>query len=194
MRHDFIQTKWGVFAFVVSDDGLTATFLPQPWREARLVVDSRFPKSQLSRGMLPGFRNEIIGYFSGRPVTFGVELDLSGVPPFWCKVLEACRRIPFGQTATYADLARAAGNPAAVRAAGSAMANNPMPLVIPCHRVLCSDGRIGGFSSPQGVRQKLRLLENEGIAPPRADKFAGSGPRRGRAAEEKGRLVLATGR
>ena len=69
-------------------------------------------------------------------------------------------------TASYADLAGAAGNPAAVRAAGGAMAHNPLPLVIPCHRVLRSDGSIGGFSSTEGVRQKRRLLALEGAPQP----------------------------
>ncbi|MHC4067897.1 MAG: methylated-DNA--[protein]-cysteine S-methyltransferase, partial [Planctomycetota bacterium] len=68
-------------------------------------------------------------------------------------------------TAAYADLARAAGSPNAGRAVGSAMANNPLPLIVPCHRVVRSDGTIGGFSSPQGLVLKRRLLRLEGAPP-----------------------------
>jgi methylated-DNA-[protein]-cysteine S-methyltransferase len=111
--------------------------------------------------LLLRFQRQVIEYFTGKPTRFTVRVDFSGVPAFRQAVLEACRRIPYGQTASYADLARAAGSPGAARAAGTTMANNPLPLVIPCHRVLRADGSIGGFSTPQGVKQKKRLLRLE---------------------------------
>jgi len=77
------------------------------------------------------------------------------------KVLRACRNIPHGQTATYGALAARVGSPAAARAVGGAMAANPIPLIIPCHRVLRADGGLGGFSTTGGTATKQRLLQHE---------------------------------
>lgn len=90
-----------------------------------------------------------------------IEVDLSGRTPFQLRVLRACRRIPAGQTRTYAELAAQAGSPAAARAVGSVMARNQVPLIIPCHRVVGSDRSLGGFSSPSGLQMKRRLLQLE---------------------------------
>ena len=95
------------------------------------------------------------------PLT-SVKLDLSGLTPFRRRVSEALREVGPGQTTTYGELARAVDKPGATQAAGSAMANNPLPLVIPCHRVLAAGGSLGGFSAHGGVRTKLRLLSVEG--------------------------------
>jgi methylated-DNA-[protein]-cysteine S-methyltransferase len=101
-------------------------------------------------------------YLNGNEVSFDpFPIDLSGEAPFRKKVLEACRQVGYGQRTTYADLACRAGNPAAMRAVGSAMSHNPLPIVIPCHRVLRSDGGLGGFSAPEGVRLKEKLLAME---------------------------------
>ena len=108
------------------------------------------------------FERAVRDYFKGRRVAFDVPLDLRAISPFRRRVLVECSKIPWGETCSYADLARAAGSPRATRAAGSAMAHNPMPLVIPCHRVLASNGGIGGFSSTNGVREKIRMLTLEG--------------------------------
>ncbi len=81
--------------------------------------------------------------------------------PFQSKVLNACRMIEHGETITYGELALRAGSPKAARAVGSVMANNLMPLIIPCHRVVPSNGQFGGFSAPGGVTLKRRMLELE---------------------------------
>ena len=72
--------------------------------------------------------------------------------------MTACRKIEFGQRITYSGLAKKAGSPASSRAAGNALAKNPMPLVIPCHRVIRTDGQMGGFSAPGGISYKKRML------------------------------------
>ncbi len=90
-----------------------------------------------------------------------VPVDLAGVPPFEGRVYEALRCVPPGATITYGELAERAGSPGAARAVGMAMARNPIPVIIPCHRVLAGGGRSGGFSAPGGVTTKFRLLQIE---------------------------------
>lgn len=90
----------------------------------------------------------------------GIELDMDGAPPFFRLAWQACRRIPPGETRSYRWLAAEAGNPLALRAAGQAMARNRFSLVIPCHRVIASDGGLGGYGGG-GLGVKARLLQME---------------------------------
>jgi methylated-DNA-[protein]-cysteine S-methyltransferase len=92
-----------------------------------------------------------------------VDLDVTGLTEFQQKVLRACRRIPAGRTVTYGELARRAGHPQAARAAGQVMATNRFPLIVPCHRVVAAGGLLGGYSAPQGLAMKRRLLADEGV-------------------------------
>ena len=89
-----------------------------------------------------------------------IALDLSNAPPFFGAAWEACRRIPAGETRSYAWLAAEAGNPLAVRAAGQAMARNRFALIVPCHRVIASDGDLRGYGAG-GLRVKAKLLDME---------------------------------
>ncbi|MEP7121993.1 MAG: methylated-DNA--[protein]-cysteine S-methyltransferase [Byssovorax sp.] len=95
-----------------------------------------------------------------------VDLDLEGVPPFHRKVYEAARRITRGEIRRYGDLATEAGSPKGSRAVGQAMAKNPLPIVVPCHRVIAGSGKPGGFSAPGGLDTKARLLAIEGASLP----------------------------
>ncbi|HUT88128.1 MAG TPA: methylated-DNA--[protein]-cysteine S-methyltransferase [Thermoguttaceae bacterium] len=90
-----------------------------------------------------------------------IEVDPGPLTDFQRRVLECCRRIPYGKTLSYAQLAAKAGSPRAARAVGQCMAANPTPLVIPCHRVVATNGGLGGYSAPGGIRLKRRLLELE---------------------------------
>ena len=106
-------------------------------------------------------------YFQGDATALGeIKLDLGAAPPFFAAAWEACRRIPPGETRSYQWLAAEAGNPRAARAAGQAMAKNRWALVVPCHRVIGSDGDLHGYGAG-GLRVKARLLqmENPGPAP-----------------------------
>ncbi len=161
MQYAIIETEWGAFGYVVRDGRLVATFLPSSRTTIKRAIKQQWPDAVETPSLLPRFRKQVNDYFAGNPSKFTVDLDISDLTPFRQSVLKQCRRIPCGKTASYADLARAVGNPRAVRAVGGAMANNPLPLVIPCHRVLRSDGTIGGFSTPQGVKQKKRMLRLE---------------------------------
>jgi len=93
-----------------------------------------------------------------------VQLDLHGLSRFQRRVIQVCRRIPYGSTCSYSELAERAGNPGAARAVGSVMAANRWPLIVPCHRVVQAGGGLGAYSAPQGVRMKRRLLEMEATA------------------------------
>lgn len=95
-----------------------------------------------------------------------LDVDIVHAPrtPFARRVLEECRQIPLGETISYAELARRAGSPGAARAAGGVMASNQIPLIIPCHRVVGSGGRLGGYSAPGGLATKQRLLDLEAEA------------------------------
>jgi methylated-DNA-[protein]-cysteine S-methyltransferase len=90
-----------------------------------------------------------------------LALDLRSCTPFQRQVLRIVQTIPPGQTWSYADVARAAGKPGAARAVGQVMARNPVPLFVPCHRVVASGGGLGGFSAPGGLNTKRELLELE---------------------------------
>lgn len=93
-----------------------------------------------------------------------VELDLEPLAPFRRRVLECLRCVPYGATLTYGELAALAGHPRAARAVGTCMSCNPVPIIVPCHRVLAAGGRLGGYSGPAGLAMKKRLLAIEGNA------------------------------
>ena len=104
-------------------------------------------------------------HFDGQRTDFSrVKLDLGDQDPFFEQVYAAARQIGWGRTTTYGSLAKELGaGPEAARDVGRAMATNPVPLLIPCHRVLAAGGKIGGFSAPGGSAAKIRMLELEGV-------------------------------
>lgn len=106
-------------------------------------------------------RRELDLYFAGKLDSFDLPLDWRLSSGFRQRVLRAIDRIPYGQTRTYTEMARKAGNERAVRAAGSACGSNPIPLVVPCHRVLRTGGALGGYGG--GLPMKQSLLELEGV-------------------------------
>lgn len=110
----------------------------------------------------PDLRRDLQRYAGGVPADFGEwTIRLPRRTPFQRRVLEVVRAIPYAETATYGEVARQAGRPGAARAVGNVMAGNPLPILIPCHRVVAAGGRFGGYSAPQGVDLKRRLLAME---------------------------------
>ena len=111
-------------------------------------------------------------YFDGEETDFShVRLDLGGRDAFFAQIYDALRRVGWGRTTSYGALAKELGaGREAARDVGQAMATNPVPLIIPCHRVLAAGGKIGGFSAPGGSTTKMRMLELEGVRvqPPQA--------------------------
>ncbi|RCS53872.1 methylated-DNA--[protein]-cysteine S-methyltransferase [Bremerella cremea] len=109
---------------------------------------------------------DLIDYAAGVRIDFSqVEVYYDEPTPFRRRIWEACQQIPYGQLVTYGQLAKLAGRPGAARAVGSAMSNNQIPIIIPCHRVIAAGNKIGGFTNPQGVRFKQRLLQLEAALP-----------------------------
>jgi methylated-DNA-[protein]-cysteine S-methyltransferase len=124
----------------------------------RLGVQGAMRSSERTRQV----RTQIEEYFRGERERFDCPVDLSQLTGFHRQVLLAAARIPRGSVMTYGGLARTLGMPRSARAVGRALATNPVPLVIPCHRVIASDGSLGGYSARGGVSTKLRLLRFEG--------------------------------
>ena len=118
---------------------------------------------QFDKNLFLDLQQRIAAYFEGENVDFSTDpaVSLDGLSPWDHKVLLTCRKIPSGQTTTYGELGVRIGHPGAARAVGSALARNPIPLIIPCHRVLRTDGHLGGFSAPGGLTTKQALLRHE---------------------------------
>jgi methylated-DNA-[protein]-cysteine S-methyltransferase len=130
-----------------------------------LLADRLSPRVLEAPARLDAVRRELDEYFAGARRAFDLPLDLVGVAPFTRRVLEATARIPFGATSTYREVAGAAGSPKAFRATGNALGSNPVPIVVPCHRVLATGGGLGGYTG--GTHRKEVLLGLEGVLPAR---------------------------
>lgn len=103
-------------------------------------------------------------YFKGERIDFGdIPVVLGGLTPFRQKVLSEIRNLTYGKISSYGQVAELCGSPSAARAVGGALASNPIPVIIPCHRVVASDGRLTGFSAPGGEITKMSLLKMEGV-------------------------------
>jgi methylated-DNA-[protein]-cysteine S-methyltransferase len=174
MKYTIFKTKWGYFGLASTDNGLLRTCLPPPFCFAkakqrgpeREKIKSQllryFPSAQYDKALFKTAQEQITAYFEGVRVDFRtLPVVLAGLGLFTRRVLTACRKIAFGQTVSYGRLAEMAGKPGAARAVGGVMAKNPLPLIIPCHRVICTDGGLGGFSAPGGITLKKRLIQLE---------------------------------
>ncbi len=122
-------------------------------------------RTEHSPEALAPIAGQLRDYFEGSRASFDVPLDLSRVTPFQLSVLQAVRTIPAGTVWTYGQMARAIGKPQASRAVGQALGRNPVPVVIPCHRVIAGDGSLGGYSGGGGLASKRLLLDLEGALP-----------------------------
>lgn len=111
-------------------------------------------------------RRQLAEYFERRRARFELPTDLAGLPPFQTEVLHELARVPFGELTTYGALAARIGRPRAARAVGGALNRNPVPIVLPCHRVVGSTGSLTGYAG--GLERKRSLLELEGLTPPKA--------------------------
>ncbi len=147
----------GLTRITVGDRGLREIALAQRGTASRTQPDH--PLLQRAIGVLRAWAE-------GTPVPASLPLDLSGLTDFQRQVLLACRRIPFGEVRSYGQLAEQVGKPGAARAIGGCMARNPLPVVIPCHRVVAANG-IGGFSPGPEFKQRMWVVEGITLDPRR---------------------------
>jgi len=165
MRFRVFNTAIGWFAIGWTDAGISRVILPgaEPeWLRERLsamgIEDDAGQGDVVAR---------IVTYAEGAEDAFqDVTLDLSAVPDLQRRIYEHIRELNWGETTTYGAIARWLGDVAMSRTVGTTMGQNPIPLIVPCHRVLAADGRTGGFSSPGGVRAKMEMLSLERAASP----------------------------
>jgi methylated-DNA-[protein]-cysteine S-methyltransferase len=153
--YKMMDSPVGRLKLVASDNGLAAILWqndrPSRVRLGELIEDERHP-------VLVETARQLGEYFAGKRKTFSVSLDMRGTR-FQRDVWEALLAIPFGETRSYADLARRLGNPQATRAVGAANGRNPISIIVPCHRVIGSSGKLTGFAG--GLDIKARLLDLE---------------------------------
>jgi methylated-DNA-[protein]-cysteine S-methyltransferase len=163
-KYVIFPTRWGYFGLAGTESALSRTCLPA---RASGTVKSQLLKNlsdaRFDRDLFKALQEQIMAYFEGSGVNFSREVSvaLDGLSEFSRLVLTTCRDVEFGRTVTYAELARNSGRPAASRAVGDALAKNPLPLIIPCHRVIRADGKMGGFSALGGVTLKKKMLDLE---------------------------------
>jgi len=169
ISHCVFDTTIGPCGIAWSARGLVAVQLPERDRaatERRLIARSRSAGVAAPPPRIAALIGDITRYLAGEPVDFStVAVDLSGIDPFRRKLYDAMRALGWGNTTTYGALARAIGfaTPEAARDVGEAMGRNPVPIVIPCHRVLAAGNKLGGFSAPGGAATKAKLLALEGV-------------------------------
>ena len=145
-----MTTRWLISA---SDRGITGITLNGKSRERKKIGGGR------SARLRAGAARELAAYFTGRRKTFTSPCDIRALPQFTRSVLRIAARIPYGDVRSYQWIARKLGNPKAARAVGNALARNPVPIIIPCHRVVRRDGAIGGFALGAAWKKKLLNLE-----------------------------------
>jgi methylated-DNA-[protein]-cysteine S-methyltransferase len=162
--YTIFKTNWGHFGLAATDNALLRTYLPLSSADrAKSKVLTGLPAALYEKNLFKMLQEQITAYFEGAYVDFDNDIPilLEGMSPFARSVLAVCRSVSYGRTISYGQLAAKAGCPKAARAIGGVMAKNPMPLIIPCHRVIRKDGKIGGFSTTGGISLKERLLEME---------------------------------
>ena len=160
LKYITFNTDRGWVGILASAKGLLGTTLPQrSAQEARQQLGGSVNQATWSPRSFDDLVERLRIYFSGRKTSFPDELDLSGATAFQRLVWEITRLIPYGETRSYLWVASQVKRPEAVRAVGQALGRNPLPIIVPCHRVVASDGRLGGFSGGMEMKQHLLSLE-----------------------------------
>jgi methylated-DNA-[protein]-cysteine S-methyltransferase len=167
-HYRIFETAGGFCGVAWNDVGITGFQLPASTAEGT-ERNLRRRRPGAEPGTPPPKVAELVAavqrYFEGQEMDFSsVEIDLTGQDPLAQRIYAAARRVGWGRTTTYGALAKELGaGPEVARDVGQAMAKNPVPLIVPCHRVLAAGGKIGGFSAPGGSTAKLRMLQLEGV-------------------------------
>ena len=154
------DTEFGWMAAVASENGLRRLTVPQPSADKALkLIAELIPQSSANSAYFNDLSFRLQEYFEGNPMDFADKLDLRDSTPFQQDVYRTIGPIPYGETRTYGWVAAALGNPKGARGVGQALARNPIPIVVPCHRITASGGGLGGYSG--GLETKRRLLDLE---------------------------------
>jgi methylated-DNA-[protein]-cysteine S-methyltransferase len=163
LKYITFDTTKGWVGILGSSKGILRTTLPQPSaQDAHRLLGEPANCAEPSPDLFVSLIERFQAYFSGGRIDFPDELDLSGATPFQRRAWLATRLIPYGDTRSYQWVAKQTGKWGASRAVGQALGRNPLPIIIPCHRVVNADGRLGGFSG--GLETKKRLLHLEAQA------------------------------
>ena len=157
------DTITGSLIVAASEDGLAYVSFDGLLDFNEIISDKVINPNSKSLEIVHAAGLQIQEYFDRKRKSFDLPFDLLGLSEFRKSVLMKTSQIPFGSTMSYGELARAIQQPNAARAVGGALAHNPLALVIPCHRVVAGDGSMHGFSSPGGIKTKIKLLEFEGL-------------------------------
>ena len=168
--YDLLPSPLGPLWVAISPKGVAAIHYgaePSP-AELRRLVRVYGPGIVPDHKRSSALARELDQYFNGTRREFDIEYDLSGLTPFQIRVLNATAKIPFGSVSTYGAIAKRAGNQKASRAAGGALNQNPIPIIVPCHRVVGSNGALVGYAG--GLDVKRRLLGIEGADMARQDR------------------------
>jgi len=162
-----VDSPFGALTAAVTDDGVVRLAFPEePLDQVLDRLALRLsPRIVEAPARLEQLRRQLDEYFSGSRRDFDVPLDRALMSAFAQRILTATSAIPYGSVSTYNEMAAAAGSPRGSRAAGNALGSNPIPLLVPCHRVLRSGGNLGGYAG--GPERKRWLLELEGALTPR---------------------------
>lgn len=165
VEYALFRTPWGEGAVAAASGAVRRLILPSEGEDIPRRLAREFGGARHNAGdpLLASVVRDLELYFTGQSVTFQSPLSTNGMTPFQTRVTDAALSIPFGSVRTYGWLAAQAGSPAASRACGQVMAANRIPVIVPCHRVVASGGKLGGYSG--GLFWKERLLALEGISP-----------------------------
>ena len=170
VSYTLFETELGWMGVAGSKVGLRRIVLPCPSREAMLQLTIEgFPEAIGDASFFGDLPERLKRFFEGESVSFDDELDLAPATPFRRAVWEATRSIPYGEIRSYSWVAHHIGKPRALRAVGQALGHNPVPIVVPCHRVVNKNGNLGGFGG--GLDMKKRLLEIEALTRKRNQKI-----------------------
>lgn len=159
------STALGWMGLVGADGELVSVIIGRPTANAVRTIATKSFALLEERDWNPTVRQMLEDYAEGEIVDFSkLDLRLPSMTRFRQKIIDVTRRLGYGETTSYGDLAQRAGHPRAARAVGTVMATNRFPILIPCHRVLASGGKLGGYTSPSGTDLKQRMLEIEARA------------------------------
>ncbi|UYN91744.1 MAG: methylated-DNA--[protein]-cysteine S-methyltransferase [Anaerolineales bacterium] len=165
MYYDLVQdTPLGPLWIAVGAHGLLAIEYESSEDSLRSYLRKLGGQPLRSAGKVAAAAEQVRTYLLGDSQAVDLPVDLSHLTPFQQRVLQETRRVPRGQVRTYMQIANSIGNPKAVRAVGQALRHNPIPIVVPCHRVVASDGTLGGYGGKMRDQRKLSLLKLEGVS------------------------------